>query len=121
MLSRGLAPVWLLQPADVSAKRQEWCDAAVNKDLNESRRLENALRDLQEKLKRFNLPMLLLDVQTRPATALDVFVKMNTSAVPLNAFDIIVAQFEARTGKSMHDLMLEVIWRHEPPDAEPRG
>ncbi len=108
VLSRGLAPVWLLQPADVSAKRQEWCDAAVNKDLNESRRLENALRDLQEKLKRFNLPMLLLDVQTRPATALDVFVKMNTSAVPLNAFDIIVAQFEARTGKSMHDLMLDL-------------
>ena len=71
------------------------CDRAVNGDLQASRNLENALRDLQDKVKHFNLPMLVLDVGTRPATALDVFVKMNTSAVPLNAFDIIVAQFEA--------------------------
>lgn len=106
--SRGLAPVSLLQPSDISAKRQKWCDEAVKGDLQASRDLENSLRDLQEKLKRFNLPMLVLDVGTKPATALDVFVKMNTSAVPLNAFDIIVAQFEARTGKSMHDLMIDL-------------
>lgn len=105
---RGLAPVSLLQPADVSADRQQWCDQAVNGDLKASRDLENALRDLQEKMKRFNLPMLVLDVMTTPATALEVFVKMNTSAVPLNAFDIVVAQFEARTGKSMHDLMVDL-------------
>lgn len=106
--SRGLAPVSLLQPSDISARRQQWCDQAVQGDLQASRDLENALRDLQEKMKRFNLPMLVLDVATKPATALDVFVKMNTSAVPLNAFDIIVAQFEARTGKSMHDLMIDL-------------
>ena len=105
---RGLAPVSLLQPGDVSADRQQWCDQAVNGDLKASRDLENALRDLQEKMKRFNLPMLVLDVMTTPATALEVFVKMNTSAVPLNAFDIVVAQFEARTGKSMHDLMVDL-------------
>jgi hypothetical protein len=106
--SRGLAPVSLLQPSDISARRQQWCDQAVDGNLQASRDLENALRDLQEKMKRFNLPMLVLDVGTKPATALDVFVKMNTSAVPLNAFDIIVAQFEARTGKSMHDLMIDL-------------
>lgn len=105
---RGLAPVSLLQPADVSAKRQQWCDQAVNGDLKASRDLENALRDLQEKMKQFNLPMLILDVMTTPATALEVFVKMNTLAVPLNAFDIVVAQFEARTGKSMHELMVDL-------------
>jgi hypothetical protein len=54
------------------------------------------------------MPMLVLDAGTKAATALDVFVKMNTSAVPLNAFDIIVAQFEARSGKSMHDLMIDL-------------
>ncbi len=108
VFSRGLAPVSLLQPSDISARRQQWCDQAVQGDLQASRYLENALRDLQEKMKRFNLPMLVLDVATKPATALDVFVKMNTSAVPLNAFDIIVALFEARTGKSMHDLMIDL-------------
>lgn len=106
--SRGLAPISLLQPSDISSRRQQWCDQAVANDLQASRNLENALRDLQEKMKQFNLPMLVLDVGTKPATALDVFVKMNTSAVPLNAFDIIVAQFEARTGKSMHDLMIDL-------------
>jgi hypothetical protein len=106
--SRGLAPVSLLQPSDISARRQEWCDQAVQNDLQASRTLESALRDLQDKMKRFNLPMLVLDVGTKPATALDVFVKMNTSAVPLNAFDIVVAQFEARSGKSMHDLMIDL-------------
>ncbi|WP_342235713.1 GmrSD restriction endonuclease domain-containing protein [Inquilinus sp. OTU3971] len=106
--SRGMAPVSLLQPSDISAVRQQWCDQAVNGDLQASRNLEGALRDLQDKMKRFNLPMLVLDVGTKPPTALDVFVKMNTSAVPLNAFDVIVAQFEARTGKSMHALMIDL-------------
>lgn len=105
---RGLAPTWLLQPTDISQRRQNWCDEAVASDLQQSRILENLLRDLQESIKRFNIPMLVLDVSTSPATALDVFVKMNTSAVPLNAFDIIVAQFEARTGKSMHELVVDL-------------
>jgi hypothetical protein len=95
-------------PGDISARRQQWCDKAVKGDLKASRDLENLLRDLQEKIKNFNLPMLCLEVGTKPATALDVFVKMNTSAVPINAFEIIVAQFEARTGKSMHDLMVDL-------------
>lgn len=105
---QGLAPVSLIQPSDISATRQGWCDQAVNGDLRASRDLENALRDLQEKMKRFNLPMLVLDVDTTPGTAIEVFVKMNTSSVPLNAFDIVVAQFEARTGKSMHALMVDL-------------
>jgi len=108
IFERGFAPISLLQPFDISARRQKWCDQAVNGDLKASRDLENALRDLQEKIKRFNLPLLLLEVGKQPATALDVFVKMNTSAVPLSAFDVIVAQFEARTGKSMHDLMIDL-------------
>ena len=108
IFERGLVPALLLLPGDISARRQQWCDKAVKGDLKASRDLENLLRDLQEKIKNFNLPMLCLEVGTKPATALDVFVKMNTSAVPLNAFEIIVAQFEARTGKSMHDLMVDL-------------
>ncbi|WP_395714649.1 DUF262 domain-containing protein [Reyranella sp.] len=108
IFERGLFPAFLLLPGDISGRRQQWCDKAVKGDLKASRDLENLLRDLQERVKNFNLPLLLLEVGTKPATALDVFVKMNTSAVPLNAFDIIVAQFEARTGKSMHDLMVDL-------------
>jgi hypothetical protein len=104
---RGLAPVSLLQPSDTRQRRQ-WCDAVAGDDLKKSREIENLLRDLQDKVKSFNLPILCLEIGTKPATALDVFVKLNTSGVPLNIFEIIVAQFEGRTGKSMHDLVLDL-------------
>ncbi|MEZ2144790.1 DUF262 domain-containing protein [Bradyrhizobium sp. DN5] len=106
--ARRLAPVSFLQPSDISAQRQEWCDNVAKGDLGVSRTIESGLRDLQERIKRFNLPMLILEAGTKPATALDVFVKMNTSAVPLDPFDIIVAQFEARSGKSLHKLVTDL-------------
>ena len=53
----------------------------------------------------FNLPFLSLPVSTPKETALDVFIKMNTSATPLSTYDIVVAQVEAAMGKSLHDLV----------------
>jgi hypothetical protein len=91
-----------VQPSDAGQRRQQWCDTVAGGDLKKSREIENLLRDLQDKVKSFNLPILCLEIGTKPATALDVFVKLNTSGVPLSIFEIIVAQFEGRTGKSMH-------------------
>jgi len=34
-----------------------------------------------------------------------VFIKMNTSSVPLTSFDIVVAQIEAASETSLHDLV----------------
>ena len=45
-----------------------------------------------------------------------MFIKMNTTSVRLSAFDIIVAQLEAATGQSLHDL--EGSLRAAVPDAE---
>lgn len=105
---RGLAPVSLLQPSNAGQHRQQWCDTVAGGDLKKSREIENLLRDLQDKIKNFNLPILCLEIGTKPATALDVFVKLNTSGVPLSIFEIIVVQFEGRTSKSMHDLVLDL-------------
>ena len=41
-------------------------------------------------------------------TALNVFIQMNTSASPLTAYDIVVAQVEAVSGHSLHDLVEEL-------------
>lgn len=60
----------------------------------------NALRNLASG---FNIPFLSLPTNTDPAIALDVFIKMNTSASPLTPFDIVVAQAEAETGESLHE------------------
>jgi hypothetical protein len=48
-----------------------------------------------------------LPVTTNKQTALDVFIKMNTSAAPLSIYDIVVAQVEAGMGKSLHDLVAD--------------
>jgi hypothetical protein len=55
----------------------------------------------------FNLPYLSLPTSTSNDTALDVFIKMNTSAAPLSRYDIVVAQVEADMGQSLHDLVGE--------------
>ena len=60
------------------------------------------MSDIWEKFVVFNLPYLSLPVSTKKDTALDVFIKMNSSAAPLSTYDIVVAQVEAGMGKSLH-------------------
>lgn len=103
--ARGLVPVSLLMPAENSANRQAWCDAAVGNDLRASRLLDNAIRELQDGVRRFNLPMLVLEAGTSRQTALDVFVRVNTRNEPLTVMDLVVAQLEARTGISFAELI----------------
>ena len=57
----------------------------------------------------YNIPYLSLPTTTPRDVALDVFIKMNTSSVPLTAFDIIVAQLEAATGQPLHDLVADLV------------
>ena len=64
----------------------------------------------------FNLPFLSLPSKTPRDIALDVFVKMNTSAQPLSTYDIVVAQVEANTGFSLHELVEDL--RGEAPRLE---
>ena len=64
--------------------------------------------DLRTRFAQFNLPFLSLPTDTPKETALDVFVKMNTTAQPLSVYDIVVAQVEAATGFSLHELVEEL-------------
>ncbi len=106
--ARGLVPVSLLQPDDVSSKRLDWLKAAIGEDYRAILEVEQTLSTLRDRIKHFNFPLLALPVDTPKSTALDVFVKMNSSAVSLTSFDIVVAQFEAMTGESMHELMSDL-------------
>lgn len=56
----------------------------------------------------FNVPFLSLPPGTPRETALDVFINMNTSSVKLSSYDIVVAQYEAATGESLHDQVAEL-------------
>ena len=64
--------------------------------------------ELRQRVAGYSIPFLSLPVGTGRETALDVFIKMNTSASPLRDFDIVVAQLEESSGESLHDKVEEL-------------
>jgi len=102
---RGYVPLRLLRPGDVDEEIDAWVDAIVGDDPKEARRIGKVITGLRAQVGKFNLPFLSLPVGTPKQVALDVFIKMNTSSVQLSTFDVIVAQMEAKTGESLHDLV----------------
>lgn len=102
---RGYIPLKLLRPGDIESEIDAWVDAIVGDDLKETRRLAKIVSTLRAQVAKFNLPFLSLPVGTPKQVALDVFIKMNTSSVQLTTFDVLVAQLEAKTGESLHDLV----------------
>lgn len=104
-LDRRLLPMWLLYPSNAGAERlDEWIEKATEDD-KERYELYKLAAKLRGRIANFNLPYLFLSVGTDKATTLSVFVKMNTRQMRLTAFDIVVAEVEAATGESLHDLV----------------
>ena len=93
---RGLIPASLLRPDPDGEKAfNEWARQAAGSDSEQLIELIRHGAKLRGLFAQFNLPFLSLPRSTPKATALDVFVKMNTSAQPLSTYDIVVAQVEA--------------------------
>jgi hypothetical protein len=114
--ARKRIPARLLRPEELGTEIQDWCDQATQGDIGQSRDLERIIRDLRTQVAVYNIPYLTLPVQTPRHVALEVFIKMNTSAVRLTAFDIVVAQLEETSGESLHDLIEDL--RKKIPNAE---
>lgn len=108
IFKRGYLPLRLVRPGDTASEVDTWCDAATDGDLHASREAGRIVQSLRERVAAFNIPFLELPATTPKDVALDVFIKMNTTAVALTPFDIIVAQVEEATGKSLHDLVGEL-------------
>ncbi len=105
---RGLAPVHLLRPGSKGeAALIEWTEKATE-DRDEQRQVERYLGKLRQRIASYSVPFLSLPVTTEQEVALDVFIKMNTSATPLKDFDIVVAQVEGSMGQSLHDMVEEL-------------
>ena len=102
---RRLIPLDLLAPGEGPLKAfNEWAKSAIE-DRDERDEVKDFVNGIREKFATFNLPYLSLPVTTPKETALDVFLKMNTSAAPLSTYDIVVAQVEAAMEQSLHDLI----------------
>ena len=104
VLSRDQIPLGLLNP-DNEHGYSKWITEATGGDMEQMLALQKLVLDLRQRVARFNLPYLALQVGSSEAVVLNVFVKMNTRSVPLTAFDIIVARVEGETGESLHDLV----------------
>jgi hypothetical protein len=106
---RNYIPVHLLRPdTDGEKSFKEWAKIAADGDVEKQLEIHEIVNKLRNKFSAFNIPFLSLPVTTKPEVALDVFIKMNTSSSPLTPFDIVVAQIEAETNKSLHNFIDEL-------------
>lgn len=109
VLTRGQVPVTILSPGSKGeAALNEWkteveSHGALTFDII------SRIVALRQRVAKYDIPFLSLSSKTGRDTALDVFIKMNTSATPLNDFDIVVAQLESATGDSLHDMVVELV------------
>ena len=104
---RRMIPLHLFNPDNGSQQNfKEWAKTAIE-DRDERERIYDLVFNIRQQFASFNLPFLSLPVTTSKQTALDVFIKMNTSAEPLSIYDIVTAQVEAGMDKSLHDLVAD--------------
>lgn len=107
--ARKYIPISLLRPdSEAESKFKEWAKLASKGDTDCLIEINDIGNKLRNKYSRFNIPFLSLPVTTKPEVALDVFIQMNTSSSPLTPFDIVVAQIEASSGKSLHGYIEEL-------------
>ena len=99
-------PIDLVAPTEDDRSKlrglREWVKSAIE-DRDFGERIFDELIGVRDQFRSFNLPYLLLPLGTPPATAVDVFVKMNTSFAKLSTYHIVVALIEAGLGESLHD------------------
>lgn len=120
---RKRIPLDLCAPTEDSQQAyRAWARAAVD-EAEEREEMLDQISTIRSKFATFNLPYLALPVTTTKETAVDVFVKLNTSATPLSTYDIVVAQVEAAMGRSLHDLVADIrdacplISQYYPPES----
>ena len=111
--ARRKIPLHLFAPGEDSMQKfNEWSEEAIP-NIKERHQLTNIVFKVRDSFNSFNLPYLSLPVHTEPHTALDVFIRTNTSATPLGDYDIVVALVQASTTYSLHDMVAET--RHDYP------
>jgi len=104
---RHMVPLHLCAP-EINAHQafRAWAKEAIDSQ-DERDEISDQITLIRAQFTSCNLPFLSLPVTTKKETALDVFIKMNTSATPLSTYDIVVSQVEAALGRSLHDLVAD--------------
>jgi len=101
---RRLIPLRILNPDNLT-EYNVWAEKAANGNKDVQIRLIQLITEFRAKIAKYVIPFLYLEPNTPPETAIEVFIKLNTSYVKLTAFDIAVAQMEATVGESLHEMV----------------
>lgn len=109
MLKEGYLPATILCPGSTGEEALNGWKKAIEAAGLLTFDLVDRLVTLRQRVAKYDIPFLSLGSKTGRGTALDVFIKMNTSASPLKDFDIVVAQLESVTGDSLHDMVEELV------------
>ena len=121
VFERGLLPIECLCPGQKGEERlKKYLSIdAIRADIDSILALNSRISELRLRVAGYMVPFLSLPVGTGKETALDVFIKMNTSASPLTDYDIVVAQLEETLGQSLHDMVADL--RRKVPALERYG
>lgn len=108
-LSRKLIPINVLLPGTNGEKIKDlWINNACEGDSKKFEELSNTISDLRNRIGKYRIPFQRLPSSTNKKTVIDIFVKMNTMSSPLKPFDIVVAQVEEASRKSLHEKISEL-------------
>lgn len=121
VFTRDLLPIECLCPGHRGEERlKRYMEiAAASGDIQAVLTLSARIAELRQRVAGYLIPFLSLPVGTGKETALDVFIKMNTSASPLTDYDIVVAQLEEALGESLHEKVADL--KREVPGLERYG
>lgn len=109
VFARDMIPIACLRPGGKGERLlKQWLTDVRGAGKDPNPRL-GRIYELRQRIQGYVIPFLSLPVGTGRETALDVFIKMNTSASPLTDYDIVVAQLEEATGESLHDKVQELL------------
>lgn len=108
-LEKQIVPVKALLPGNKGEKfMNNWILEAAKENPSLFQDLMMQVMSLRGRIAKFQIPFLSLPASVEKETALDVFINMNTSASPLKDFDIVVAQLEESTSRSLHQMIDEL-------------
>lgn len=96
-LEKNLVPVKVLMPGSKGESiMNEWVNQACKDDDDNDRyrNLHKRISTLRGRVANYQIPFLMLPRETEKETAIDVFIRMNTSSSPLSDYDFVVANLE---------------------------
>ena len=94
-LEKNLVPVKVLIPGpEGESIMNEWVNQACKDDNEKYPNLYKRILTLRGRVSNYQIPFLMLPRETEKETAIDVFIRMNTSSSPLSDYDFVVANLE---------------------------